>query len=270
MRSVRWLFRIITYTIFTGFMVVLFLIIVPGARYFFSPGFFTEYPRSMMREGGIFPMLVGSILLMCLVFLITIPAGLMGAIFVSELAPRGLSILIQSLAATMNSIPSIVYGLFGLSFFCVSLRFGTSLLSASLTLSTMAIPFFINSAAEFLRSVPKELREGVAALGANKLQSTLMVLKASRNGLMTTLILALGRAFSETAPLLATGAVFYSTKLPSKLSDPIMTLPTSIYAIVMNLRGESRWMAQGMASLMTLIVIIVYSLVQFLRRRTHV
>lgn len=262
----RWTLRIITYVTFAVMLLTLITIVVSGFPYFFKPGFFTEWPRRAMREGGIFPMMVGSFILMVLVFIVSIPIGLIGTIFLSEIAPRKLSMILQSFAATMNSIPSIVYGVFGLSFFCVRLSLGTSLLSASLTLSTMSIPFFMNSAVEFLRAVPKELREGVIALGANKLQATLMVLRASRNGILTSLILTLGRAFSETAPILVTGAVFYTTKLPSKLTDPVMTLPTSIYAIVMNLGEESQWMAKGMASLMMLITIGVYFFVQVMRR----
>lgn len=262
----KWLFRSVTYTVFIALSAVLVTIILSGAKYLFNLSFFIEYPRSGMTEGGIFPALVGSLLLMVAVFFISVPLGLLGTIFISEFAPRKLSMVLQSLATTMNSIPSIVYGLFGLSLFCVKLALGTSLISASLTLSTMAIPFFITGAVEFTRAVPRELREGVIALGANKLQSTLMVLKASKNGLLTTLMLTMGRAFSETAPILATGAVFYATKLPSKLTDPVMTLPTSIYAIVMNLGEKSQWMAKGMASLMVLIMIIVYTAVQVLRR----
>jgi len=263
---VKWLFRIVAYTVFVALVIVIVTIISSGIGYLLKPGFFTQFPKSGMSEGGIFPSLVGSLLLIILVFLITIPVGLLGTIFISEFAPRRFSILLQSLVATMNSIPSIVYGLFGLSFFCVKLGFGTSLISASLTLSTMAIPFFMNSAVEFTRAVPRELREGVIALGANKIQSTLMVLKASKSGLLTAVILTLGRAFSETAPILVTGAVFYATKLPSRITDPVMTLPTSIYAIVMNLGEKAQWMAKGMASLMVLIMIAIYSVVQILRR----
>ncbi|MFN4190176.1 MAG: phosphate ABC transporter permease PstA [Pseudothermotoga sp.] len=265
----RWVFRIISYTVFIAFILMLGIIIFSGIVYFTKPGFFTQYPRSAMSEGGIFPMLIGSLLLMVVVFLVSIPTGLLGTIFITEFAPRRFSMFLQSLAATMNSIPSIVYGLFGLSLFCVKLSLGTSLISASLTLSTMAIPFFINSAAEFLRAVPKELREGVVALGANKFQATLMVLRASKNGLLTALLLTLGRAFSETAPILVTGAVFYATQLPRKITDPVMTLPTSIYAIVMNLGEKSQWMAKAMSSLMVIVMILTYSIVQFLRRHRN-
>ncbi|WP_041083896.1 PstA family ABC transporter permease [Thermotoga profunda] len=265
----KWVFRFTTYCILVLMLIVILLIILPGIRFLFRPGFFTQFPKSSMTDGGIFPSIVGSLLLMALVFIIVIPLGLLGTIFITEFANKNFSIVLQSLAGTMNSIPSVVYGLFGLSFFCVSLGFGTSLISASLTLSTMAIPFFINNAVEFLRAVPRELREGVIALGANRFETTLMVIKSSKNGLLTTLILTLGRAFSETAPILITGAVFYATKLPTRLTDPVMTLPTSIYAIVMNLGEKSQWMAKGMASLMTSIMILIYSIVQILRRHKN-
>ncbi len=262
----KWTLRLISYFSVALVLSVILLIVLPGLRYFFKPGFFTEFPRKGMSEGGILPSLVGSLLLIVVVLLVTIPVGMLATIFVSEFAPRKISIVLQSLSATMNGIPSIVYGLFGLSFFCVRLAFGTSLLSASLTLSTMAIPFFVSGSVEFLRAVPRELREGVLALGANKIQLVFMVLRASRNGLLTALILTLGRAFSETAPILVTGAVFYATKLPSSLLDPFMALPTSIYAIVMNLGEKAQWMARGMASLMTIIIIGIYTTVQIIRR----
>ncbi|MEJ5230321.1 MAG: ABC transporter permease subunit [Pseudothermotoga sp.] len=262
----RLLFRIVTYVVFAALATVIVTIILSGLTYLFRPGFFTQFPKSGMSEGGIFPALIGSLFLIITVLTVTVPIGLLSTIFISEFAPRRLSMIFQSLVATMNSIPSVVYGLFGLSLFCVKLGFGTSLISASLTLSTMAIPFFINGAVEFTRAVPRELREGVIALGANRLQSVFMVLRAAKSGLLTALILTLGRAFSETAPILVTGAVFYATRLPSKLTDPVMTLPTSIYAIVMNLGEKAQWMAKGMASLMVLIMITIYTVVQLLRR----
>ncbi len=264
----KWALRIVSYASLATVFFVILTIVLPGLKYFLKPGFFTEFPKTGMTEGGIFPALVGSILLIVLVFAISIPLGLFATIFITEFAPKRLSRILQNLSATMNGIPSIIYGLFGLSFFCIKLSLGTSLLSASLTLTAMAVPFFISGAAEFLRAVPKELREGVLALGANKFDLTVMVLRASKNGLLTALILTLGRAFSETAPILVTGAVFYATKLPTSLRDPVMTLPTSIYAIVMNLGERSQWMAQGMASLMTIIMIGIYSIVQRIRRHS--
>ncbi|AEH50634.1 PstA family ABC transporter permease [Pseudothermotoga thermarum] len=262
----KWFLRVISYVVFAAVLSVIITITVPGIKHFFKPGFFTEFPKAGMTEGGIFPALIGSLLLICLVFAISIPLGLFATIFVAEFAPKRISWLLQNFSITMNGIPSIVYGLFGLSFFCVKLSLGTSLISASLTLTAMAVPFFISGAVEFLKAVPKELREGVLALGANRFDLTLMVLKASKSGLLTTLILTLGRAFSETAPILVTGAVFYAARLPGSLRDPVMTLPTSIYAIVMNLGERSQWMAQGMASLMTIVMIAIYSVVQMSRR----
>lgn len=152
----KWFFRLTSYAVLILMFSVIVLIILPGVRYFFRPGFFTDFPRASMTEGGVFPSIFGSLILISLVFVIVIPVGLLGSIFIAEFSSKRLSVVLQSLAGTMNSIPSIVYGLFGLSFFCVNLGLRTSLISASLTLSTMAIPFFINSAVEFLRSVPKE------------------------------------------------------------------------------------------------------------------
>lgn len=262
---IRNLFRVITYLLVAMVLFVLGYIVVPGFRFIFQPGFLTEFPRSGMTEGGIFPALVGSTFMVLLVFAISVPLAILGSIFLSEYVRGRFSGIFQSICSTMTAIPSIVYGLFGLSFYCIQLRMGTSLLTASLSLSTMTIPFIVTSTTEFLKAVPVDIREAAISLGANKFQVSLMVIRDAWKGMITAILLGMGKSFGETAPILITGTVFYATQLPRGLSDPVMALPTTIYAIVVNLGERSQWMAQGTASLMVIFMIAIYSVVQFLR-----
>ncbi len=262
---IRNVFRSVTYILVAMVLFVLGSIVAPGFRFLFQPGFFTEFPRLGMTEGGIFPALVGSALMVLLVFLISVPLAILASIFLSEYLRGRFSSIFQSICSTMTAIPSIVYGLFGLVFYCVQLGLGTSLLTASLSLSTMTIPFIVTSTTEFLKAVPVDIREAAISLGATKFHVSLMVIRGAWKGMLTAILLGMGKSFGETAPILITGTVFYATQLPRSIHDPVMALPTTIYAIVVNLGERSQWMAQGTASLMVIFVVIIYSAIQIVR-----
>jgi len=267
-RIVLLFLRLFTYTIFVVSNTVILFPVFKGIRYF-TPTFFTEFPSHGMTKGGIFPAIVGSLLLILLVSAFSVPLGVLVGIFLSEYAkPTWLSAVLRTTITIMTSIPSIVYGLFGLAFFCITMGFGTSLLSASLTLSIMAIPFVGGSVSNFLMAVSNDLREATMAIGADKRETVFMIIRAAKTGILSSMLLGLGRAFGETAPILVTGAVFYATSLPRSLTEPIMTLPTHIYAVITNFPEETHWMAYGSAALMVIIVGVIYSTVQWMRRRS--
>lgn len=262
------LLRIMTYAIFITSTVVLLFPLVKGLGYF-SVDFFTRFPSQGMTQGGVLPAIVGSIYLIALVCIISVPAGILIGIFLSEYAkPLWLASLLRVAITMMTSIPSIVYGLFGLAFFCITMKLGTSLIAASFTLSIMTIPFVGGSVSNFLMAVSKDLREAAIAMGADKRETVFMVIRAARTGILSSSLLGLGRAFGETAPILVTGAVFYATNLPKRLTDPVMTLPTHVYAVITNFPEDAYWMAYASAALMIIIIIAIYSVVQWIRRRS--
>jgi len=261
-------FRIVSYVVFSIILLMFVLVILGGIRYF-SVSFFTEYPKNNMREGGIFPAILGSFYLMVLTFIVAVPLGVFTGVFLSEWENFFTKWIDVSLTS-LSGIPSIVYGLFGLAFFCVALGFGTSMLAAALTLSLMTLPVIASATKETLKAIPVELREAAYALGATKIEVIFKVLiPAAKRGIVTAVLVGGGRALGETAPVLLTGAVFYSTFLPRSVFSPVMTLPTHIYYIMMAYGEKAQWMARATAALLLIVVAIIYSLAFYLRRREH-
>ncbi|MGQ9787934.1 MAG: phosphate ABC transporter permease PstA [Candidatus Hadarchaeaceae archaeon] len=199
-----------------------------------SWSFLTEPPTSGMTAGGIFPAIVGTLLLVTLAIAISLPLGLVSAIYLVEYSSETsrFARLVNSAINNLNGVPSIVFGLFGLAFFVKFLGFGISLLSASLTLSVMILPTVIITSVEAIRSVPNSFREASMALGATKWETILkVVLPAGFPGIITGAILGVGRAAGETAPILFTGAVFYMRGLPTSILDPVMALPYHLFVL---------------------------------------
>lgn len=261
-------FRIVSYVVFSIILLMFVLVILGGIRYF-SVSFFTEYPKNNMREGGIFPAILGSFYLMVLTFIVAVPLGVFTGVFLSEWENFFTKWIDVSLTS-LSGIPSIVYGLFGLAFFCVALGFGTSMLAAALTLSLMTLPVIASATKETLKAIPVELREAAYALGATKIEVIFKVLiPAAKRGIVTAVLVGGGRALGETAPVLLTGAVFYSTFLPRSVFSPVMTLPTHIYYIMMAYGEKAQWMARATAAFLLIVVAIIYSLAFYLRRREH-
>lgn len=195
--------------------------------------FLTEMPRREMTEGGIFPAIAGTFYLMTGSSLISIPVGVITAIYLSEYAknPRIVKIIrlgINNLAG----VPSVVFGLFGLSLFVIFLGFGTSILAGSLTLGLLNLPVIIRSTEEALLVVPGTYREASISLGATKWQTiSRIVLPNALPGILTGVMLSLGRAAGETAPVMFTAAAFYTPDLPVSVFNEVMALPYHIYVM---------------------------------------
>jgi len=196
-------------------------------------GFLTAMPRDGMKAGGIFPAIVGTVLLTLGTALVAIPVGVGGAIYLAEYArDTWLTRAIRLAIINLAGIPSIVYGLFGLGLFVLFLHFGTSILAGSLTLAIMTLPVIISTAEEALRAVPTEFRIVSASLGGTRWQGIrYIVLPQALPGIITGIILGLLRAAGETAPILFTVAAFYLPRLPRSLLDPTMALPYHLYVI---------------------------------------
>ena len=201
--------------------------------------FLSTMPRGGMREGGILPAIVGTLLLTLGMALVAVPIGVGGAIYLSEYARDTLlTRLIRLAIVNLAGIPSIVYGLFGLGMFVLFLRFGTSILAGSLTLAIMTLPVIISSSEEALRAVPHEFRLVSAGLGGTRWQGIRnIVLPQALPGIITGVILGLLRAAGETAPIMFTVAAFYLPRLPRTPLDQTMALPYHLYVISTQVPG---------------------------------
>ena len=221
-------------TLFVVIPIILTIIyVVKNGAGAISWGFLTESPRAGMKEGGIFPAIIGTILLIIGTMLFSLPLGILSAIYLVEYAKDNLfTRLIKLSVVNLSGIPSIVYGLFGFTLFVVFLRFGTSILAGSLTLAIMSLPVIITATKEALESVPFSFREISLSLGASRWQTIrYCVLPYAIPGILTGTVLSLSRAAGETAPILFTVAAFYLPRLPHSVFDQVMALPYHLYVI---------------------------------------
>ncbi len=193
--------------------------------------FLTQPPRRGMTEGGIFPAIIGTFLVTMVTAILAIPLGMFAAIYLNEYAKQNLlTRWIRLSIRNLSGVPSIVYGLFGVILFVNILRFGTSILSAGLTLGLLTLPWTITASEEALKTIPNSYREGALALGATKWQTIRTnVLPYALPGMLTGTVLGLARAAGETAPIMFTGAAFYLPSLPRSLGDQFMALPYHLY-----------------------------------------
>ena len=195
--------------------------------------FLSGFPSGGMREGGILPAIIGTFYLTLGTAIFSVPLGVSAAIYLAEYASENrLTRLIRISIINLAGIPSVVYGLFGLGLFVFFLRFGTSLLSASLTLSIMTLPVIISTSEEALRAVPQAFRTVSISLGGTRWQTIRrIVLPEALPGIITGVILGLERAAGETAPILFTGAAFFLPRLPHSPFDATMALPYHLFVI---------------------------------------
>lgn len=219
--------------------------------------FLTAMPRSGMKEGGIFPAIVGTLLLTLGTALAAIPIGVGGAIYLSEYArDTWLTRAIRLAIVNLAGIPSVVYGLFGLGLFVLFLRLGTSILAGSLTLAIMTLPVIISTAEEALRAVPVEFRIVSASLGGTRWQGIQrIVLPQALPGIITGIILGLLRAAGETAPILFTVAAFFLPRLPRSVFDQTMALPYHLYVISTQVPGMPLDIQYGTALVLLTLVL---------------
>ncbi|GAB4566668.1 MAG: phosphate ABC transporter permease PstA [Anaerolineae bacterium] len=230
--------------------------------------FLTAMPRNGMREGGILPAIVGTILLTLGTAVVAIPIGVGGAIYLSEYArDNWLTRAIRLALVNLAGIPSVVYGLFGLGLFVLFLQFGTSILAGSLTLAIMTLPIITSTAEEALRAVPMEYRTVSASLGGTRWQGIRnIVLPQALPGIITGVILGLLRAAGETAPILFTVAAFFLPRLPHSLFDQTMALPYHLYVISTQVPGMPLDVQFGTALVLLAIVLSMNVVAALIRR----
>ena len=242
-------------------VIILVLLMVRGGPVL-SWSFLFEFPRDGMTAGGIFPALLGTIFLVSLALVVSVPLGVAAAIYLSEYAPDNwLTRLINLAIINLAGVPSIVYALFGVGAFVLFFGFGTSILSASLTLGIMTLPVVIVATRESLQAVPQAFREACWSMGATRWQTIWrIVLPNAISGILTGIILEVSRTAGETAPIMFTGAVFSLPFLPGSVFDPTMALSLHLFVISTQVPGVPEDLPYGVALLLILIVLVMNTL----------
>jgi phosphate transport system permease protein len=224
-----------------------------------------------MTQGGIFPAILGTFMVTIVTAILAVPMGMFAAIYLNEYAKQNrITRLIRLSIRNLSGVPSIVYGLFGVILFVNILHFGTSVLSAGLTLGLMTLPWTITASEEALKTVPNSYREGALALGATKWQSIRTnVLPYAMPGMLTGTVLGLARAAGETAPIMFTGAAFYLPILPKSFLDQFMALPYHLYVMATQHHAISqvRPLAYGTALVLLILILLMNLVVVIVRYR---
>lgn len=249
--------------------IIVYTIIMGGGA--LSWDFITQFPSQAGKAGGIWPAIVGTFYLMLGTLLFALPIGVLAGIYLTEYArDNWLTRLINLAIVNLSGVPSIVFGLFGLSMFALFFKFGLSLLSASLTLAAQALAMVITTSREAILAVPKEYREGSLAIGVTKWQTIQhIVLPQAFPGIITGAVLAISRAAGETAPILVVGAAFLMPRLPQSPFDQFMALPYHLYTVaahVPNMPKETVW---GVALMLLIVVLSFDILAAVIRTKTR-
>jgi phosphate transport system permease protein len=233
--------------------------------------FLSQKPRAGMREGGIFPAILGTLCLIIGTIIISLPIGILAAIYLNEYARKNrLTRIIRLSIVNMAGVPSVVFGLFGLAFFVILLQFGKSILAGSLTLAFLILPVIITSAEEALKAVPDTYRHASLALGASKWQTIIkVILPQALPGIITGSVIGIGRAAGETAPIMFTVAAFSQPNLPESIFSQVMALPFHLYSLatqVTNPPEDKQW---GTALVLLMLVLFFAVIGTALRTRAR-
>jgi phosphate transport system permease protein len=253
-----------------GFVLIILGYIIYNGYGAISIGFLTEMPSNMMTQGGIYPAIVGTVILIIGSMAVALPMGIMAAIYLNEYAVENRTTwLIEMAINNLAGTPSVVFGLFGVALFVNYFGFGPSILSACLTLSLLIIPVIIRSSEEALLAVPNEYRESSLALGISKWQTIRhVVLPTAIPGIVTGSILSIGRVAGETAPILLTGAAYYLSRLPDSIYSQFMALPYHLFVLATSGTNiaETRSIQYGTALVLLMIVLGLNFVAVLIRR----
>lgn len=261
-------FTLLSYLVVAILFVILGFIIIKGGSVI-SWDFLTKAPEEGMTKGGIFPAIVGTFYLIVGSSIISFPIGIMSGIYMNEYATNGKVVrFIRIMTNNLSGVPSVVFGLFGMSLFVNALGWGDSIIAGSFTQALMSLPLIIRTTEEALKSIDDSFRHGSLALGATKLQTIRrVVLPMAFPNIITGLILSVGRVSGETAPILFTVAAYFLPQLPGSIFDQCMALPYHLYVISTSGTDieASRGMAYGTALVLIAIVLVVNLLANLLR-----
>ena len=252
------LFRLFSAVIVAVLVLILAFIIIRGIKVL-NWDFITTAPADGMKSGGVWPAIVGTFYLMVGSAIVAFPLGIMSGVYMHEYATDGRLVrFIRMMTNNLAGIPSIVFGLFGMSLFVNFFGFGDSILAGSLTLGLLALPLVIRTTEEALKAIPDAYREGSRALGATKLQTIWhVILPMAMPNVITGLILALGRVSGETAPILFTCAAYFLPQLPHSVFDQCMALPYHLYVLATSGTDMDKQMPIAYGTALVLIIIIL-------------
>lgn len=248
--------------------ILLFGVIRDGAAWL-SLDFLQNAPSRRPDRAGIYPALMGSIFLMLLIIPMIFILGVGAAIYLEEYAKKGrMTSFIEVNISNLAGVPSIVFGLLGLTFFVRNMGFGSTLIAGALTLALMSLPVVIVSSQEAIRAVPQAMRHASLALGASKWQTTFkVVLPASLPGVITGIILAVSRAIGETAPLIMVGAAIFIARAPEGIFSEFTALPIQIYNWTSRPQADFQGLAAAGIIILMVILLTMNSLAIWIRNR---
>lgn len=254
----RTLFGLMTILLVVPVLIILGVLVYKGGPEISLSFLFTE-PTNGMTAGGILPALLGTVWLVTVALLASVPVGVAAALYLSEYAPDNwLTRVINLAIINLAGVPSIVHALFGVGAFVIFFKFGTSILAASLTLAIMTLPVVIVATRESLQAVPRAFREACWNMGATRWQTIRrVVLPNSISGILTGVILEVSRTAGETAPIMFTGAAFFLPFLPQSVFDQTMALSLHLFVISTQVPGVPEGIPYGVALVLISIVLVM-------------
>ena len=260
-RLISILFLMMTLFLIIPVLIILGTLVVKGSSVISIDFLFTN-PTEGMTAGGIFPALLGTVFLVAVDLVIAIPIGISAAIYLSEYAGNNwLTRVINLAIINLAGVPSIVHALFGLGAFVLFFGFGTSILAASLTLAIMTLPLVIVASKESMQAVPQAFREASWNMGATRWQTIRrVVLPNAIPGILTGLILEISRTAGETAPIMFTGAVFFTPFLPQSIFDQTMAMPLHLFVVATQVPGVPEDLPYGVALMLIALVLFMNAL----------
>ena len=257
----RTLFMMMTVLLILPVLMILATLIYKGGSVLSIDFLFTD-PTNGMTAGGVFPALFGTVWIVTVALIASVPLGVAAAIYLSEYAgdnwfTRAINLAIINLAG----VPSIVHALFGVGAFVLFFGFGTSILSASLTLAIMTLPVVIVATKESLEAVPIAFREACWNMGATRWQTIRrVVLPNAVSGILTGVILEVSRTTGETAPIMFTGAAFFLPFLPQSVFDQTMAMSLHLFVVATQVPNVPEALPFGVALVLIAMVLIMNSI----------
>ncbi len=251
-----------------GLISLLIQVILQGYEWV-TPNLIFNYPSRHPEQAGLWAALIGTLYMMGLTALITVPTGVGAAIYLEEYAPKNwITSFIEINTSNLAGVPSIVYGLLGLSIFVYFLKLERSILAGSLTMSLLILPVLILASREAIKAVPRAHREAAFALGGDKWQVVKMaVLPNAFPGILTGVILALSRAIGEAAPMVAITALVYITFIPVTPMDRFTVMPIQIFNWVSRPQDDFRGLAAGGIIVLLILLLSMNSVAVILRNK---
>ncbi|XAW87709.1 phosphate ABC transporter permease PstA [Vibrio sp. CDRSL-10 TSBA] len=265
LRSFIWIAAALT----VGFLFWIIWYILSNGLQHVDWNFISDNYTRTGEEHGIFPMIVSTIYMVVASIAVAAPLGIMTAIYLTEYAKVGSRLVkvIRFCTESLAGIPSIIFGLFGMTFFVAILGLGFSILSGALTLSILILPVIIRTTEEALMSVPQTYREGSYGLGASKIYTIWrLILPSAMPGILTSVILSIGRVIGESAPVFLTAGMV--ARIPDSLMDSGRTLTVHLYKLTTELFTVEEWnQAYGTATVLIVVVLLINMITKLIAKR---